>query len=272
MPRRIVIGLVPPLLSLIVVVLFVLSASDTSPFRMLVLKSEEDLKRTTDFRICATYRWRAVYTGATPAITKEVNGRNLDCSVLPLGPTTYLHPPVRIPKLQESNPAREPVEERIPSAKRSRGGQSGNKSKLFAVQELLKLKGLYKGKVDGIYGPATKAALKVFRAQNGWSGTDEINFATGDKNRDSANLGDTAATKPETISQGRRSNISRYQTQLIWAQEFLKFKGLYKGKLDGIYGPSTNAALITFQARHGLENTGEINFSTIDRMREVDSR
>jgi len=186
MLRQIAIGLFLVLglglgLGLLPLIVNVLSASDTSLFRMLVLKSEEDLKRTTDFRICATYRWRAVITGATPAITNEVERRNLDCSVLPLGPTTYFHPPVRIPKLAKSKHARGPVEGRKPSAEGSRGSKSGYKSKLIYVQELLKRKGFYKGKVDGIYGPETNAALKAFKAQQGLSGTGKLDHATSER-------------------------------------------------------------------------------------------
>ncbi len=46
------------------------------------------------------------------------------------------------------------------------------------VQAALKQNGLYKGAVDGIYGPGTTSAVSQFQQQNGMQGTGKMDTAT----------------------------------------------------------------------------------------------
>lgn len=59
------------------------------------------------------------------------------------------------------------------------------------------------------------------------------------------------------------------RTRLSEAQGVLKGMGLYKGKVDGIYGPGTKAALKAFQARYALEQTGNLDDKTFHKLREA---
>lgn len=52
------------------------------------------------------------------------------------------------------------------------------------------------------------------------------------------------------------------QTETLQAQHKLKTEGLYKGKIDGIDGPKTQAALKQFQSKNGLQQTGQLDRQT----------
>lgn len=88
--------------------------------------------------------------------------------------------------------------------------------------------------------------------------------------------GGPAAKSPvPTIKQakptsGRAEGIeSTYTTKLVEAQKLLKQMGLYEGKVDGIYGRGTKAALEAFQTQTGLEQTGRLDNATFDRLRDT---
>lgn len=72
----------------------------------------------------------------------------------------------------------------------------------------------------------------------------------------------------EPVSDLPGTSKSTHDTKLVKAQELLKQKGLYKSKVDGIYGPGTKAALKAFQAQNGLAQTGTLDDATFDRLRD----
>jgi peptidoglycan hydrolase-like protein with peptidoglycan-binding domain len=47
-----------------------------------------------------------------------------------------------------------------------------------------------------------------------------------------------------------------------WAQTELRFRGLYKGSLDGVLGPRTKRALVQFQRDSGLNRTASLDAQT----------
>ena len=47
-----------------------------------------------------------------------------------------------------------------------------------------------------------------------------------------------------------------------WAQVELRFRGLYKGSLDGVLGPKTKLALVQFQRDNGLNRTASLDAQT----------
>ncbi len=61
-----------------------------------------------------------------------------------------------------------------------------NQTRLSEAQGLLKGMGLYENKVDGIYGPGTKAALKAFQARYALEQTGNLDDTTFHKLRDAA--------------------------------------------------------------------------------------
>lgn len=54
--------------------------------------------------------------------------------------------------------------------------------------------------------------------------------------------------------------------QLMQVQEKLKQEGLYKGKVDGIDGQETRAALKRYQAKNGLDQTGRLDSQTAEKL------
>lgn len=56
------------------------------------------------------------------------------------------------------------------------------------------------------------------------------------------------------------------QAETMQAQHKLKAEGLYKGKVDGIDGPQTQAALKRFQGKNGLQKTGQLDRQTEQKL------
>ena len=58
-------------------------------------------------------------------------------------------------------------------------------------------------------------------------------------------------------------------TDLEGVQRALAYKGYYTGTVDGIFGPASTAALITFQQDNRLPATGELDRKTLDKIKKV---
>jgi hypothetical protein len=58
-------------------------------------------------------------------------------------------------------------------------------------------------------------------------------------------------------------DLSRPNADVMRLQTALSGQGLYQGKLDGWFGPQTEAALAAFQRRSGLEGTGRLDEITL---------
>jgi rare lipoprotein A len=54
--------------------------------------------------------------------------------------------------------------------------------------------------------------------------------------------------------------------QIKQAQEALKLEGLHPGAIDGVVGPRTRQALLAYQAREGLPQTGVLDDPTFHRL------
>ena len=61
-------------------------------------------------------------------------------------------------------------------------------------------------------------------------------------------------------------------TEVAGVQERLTNLGYDPGKIDGISGPRTSAAISTFQAEHGLEPTGELDDDTLSALTDRHGR
>ena len=56
------------------------------------------------------------------------------------------------------------------------------------------------------------------------------------------------------------------QNQIMQAQQKLSAQGIYQGKVDGIDGPQTQAALRQFQGKNGLQQTGRLDRKTEQKL------
>jgi peptidoglycan hydrolase-like protein with peptidoglycan-binding domain len=59
-----------------------------------------------------------------------------------------------------------------------------------------------------------------------------------------------------------RTNDSLRKDDIRWAQVELRWRGLYKGSLDGVLGPQTKRALTQFQQNSGLNQTASLDAQT----------
>lgn len=68
-------------------------------------------------------------------------------------------------------------------------------------------------------------------------------------------------TYPTTVLTRAKFEFGKIKTgnnMVRWAQYELQKAGVYTGRIDGFFGPATEAAVKTFQRKHGLEADGSI--------------
>jgi len=114
------------------------------------------------------------------------------------------------------------------------------------LQEQLKKLGYFSGKATGYFGSATKTAVKKFQASKGVA----VDGIVGNQ------------TSKILFNSGTSSRSALSREQLKKVQTALKNQGLYKGKIDGIFGKLTNFAVKQFQQKNGLSATGTIDAAT----------
>jgi peptidoglycan hydrolase-like protein with peptidoglycan-binding domain len=69
----------------------------------------------------------------------------------------------------------------------------------------------------------------------------------------------------KAVSQ-RQAQTGLSRQQIKTAQQQLKSDGLYKGKVDGSFGPRTRMAVERFEQRNGLQRTATLNRQTFNRL------
>ena len=116
------------------------------------------------------------------------------------------------------------------------------------------------GGVDGVFGPATEAAVKAYQRSRGLPMTGRGDAAT----LNALGRGAPASSSPtpsspssNVLARGARGDaVRRLQLALMQAGIFVP------GGADGIFGPATETALKTYQRRKGLSATGRLDSAT----------
>ncbi len=118
------------------------------------------------------------------------------------------------------------------------------------------------GGADGIFGAGTAAAVKAFQRAKGLTATGVVDAATSR----ALGLGGTSAAKPAPVAAGspvlglglgsRGPAVAQVQ-QAIIAMGWPLVRGA-----DGVFGPSTQRALMAIQRANGLKVTGATNIAT----------
>ena len=116
--------------------------------------------------------------------------------------------------------------------------------RMAAVQVALRAKHIYNGDVDGVAGPATKAALAALQKQQGGS-LEEL-------------AGPDLGTR--LLGPGARGgDVAQLQFLLAW-------HGFPNGTIDGAFGPHVQAALVRFQRWAVLPPIGIAGPATVEAL------
>jgi peptidoglycan hydrolase-like protein with peptidoglycan-binding domain len=109
--------------------------------------------------------------------------------------------------------------------------------------------GFYTGPIDGVYGAATMDAVKQAQTKLGVPADGIWGSAT------------SQAYQAYIKEQSGKDQPDAFVMQM---QADLTALGYYDGKVDGYYGPDTEAAVKAFQKDNGLKVTGEFDEATVN--------
>ena len=119
-----------------------------------------------------------------------------------------------------------------------------------AVQSAMEALGYYSDEIDGIYGPATVAAVKKFQTDAGLPATGYVDQPT------ATALGSALLAKGGDVAQ-----LSIAYTAAV--QSTLKLAGFWSGPIDGRWTDELTGALKAFQSSLGVEPTGVVDSATL---------
>lgn len=125
-----------------------------------------------------------------------------------------------------------------------------------ALQQNLADTAYYAGGVDGVYGPATVAAVEALQEANGLPVTGTVDKATAD------------ALQAELLALGgAAAQESLVSTAAV--QQTLKLVGFWPGAVDGMWSPELTDAVTAFQTELGVEPTGTVDAATISAFQKA---
>jgi peptidoglycan hydrolase-like protein with peptidoglycan-binding domain len=125
------------------------------------------------------------------------------------------------------------------------------------LQETLRNLGYSVGVIDGHFGPATEAAVKAFQAAFGITPDGRVGRTT------KTALSGLSYSDPT----GDVLSVGTTGSGVVELQNLLKEKGYDAGSSDGVFGPSTLAAVIAFQKDEKLWVDGLVGPSTLEALR-----
>lgn len=124
------------------------------------------------------------------------------------------------------------------------------------VQNRLRQAGVYGGRIDGVWGGDSQAALERFQQAHQLQVTGQLNQAT------AATLGLDPGTllvptaMPPPADQLRPTSVQAIQARL-------RSLGFYNGAVDGVWGAGTQSAIERLQQGRGLQPNGQLNPPTV---------
>jgi len=115
-----------------------------------------------------------------------------------------------------------------------------------ALQADLTTAGYDPGPIDGVYGPATVAAVEQLQTDSGLPVTGLVDEAT------------ARALAEKVAAAGQAQALQTMQLQQI-----LSLAGYWDGPIDGVWTPELTEALMEFQTALGVEPTGVVDAATL---------
>jgi peptidoglycan hydrolase-like protein with peptidoglycan-binding domain len=143
------------------------------------------------------------------------------------------------------------------------------------LQRQLAAHGAYQGKIDGVWGPRTEAALRNFQANNKLDVSGRVDGPTADKlgvKIERLEVGDTNAPRTQLVAGQNTSDDANTSVQLTALstdqakemQQRLQLLGYYKGPIDGAVGEGTRSALRKFfEHQASLASRGHVSNAAI---------
>lgn len=175
-----------------------------------------------------------------------------------------------VPSIVSAGPVLSPTPMERASISGLRQGASG--PDVAALQQALISAGVtVLGGADGVFGPATRAAVVAFQEKHGLAATGEVDAATADKLQ-----GGSAGASSGSVSVGTSTLTSGFVGMaegttgdaVKQVQQALMDIGVFvPGGADGVFGAATTKALIQFQRWNGLEVTGTVTEPTARLLR-----
>jgi murein DD-endopeptidase MepM/ murein hydrolase activator NlpD len=135
-------------------------------------------------------------------------------------------------------------------------------SRAAALQVALHAKGLYRGSIDGIAGPGTRAAVRHLQARRGLV----VDGIVGPATRRALGRRGRPSLGRREIGRGDRG------WDVAALQFLLETHGFPLGPVDGVLGPRGFSALVRFQYWAGLAPDGVAGPATLARLRRPPAR
>jgi peptidoglycan hydrolase-like protein with peptidoglycan-binding domain len=127
----------------------------------------------------------------------------------------------------------------------------------------LRQDGVYTGRIDGIWGADSQAALERFQQAHQLRVTGQLNQAT------AATLGldpNTLLAVPAAAPAPPPTPDHLLPASVQAVQARLRALGFYAGPVDGVWGQGTQMAIGQFQRQRGLQPDGQLGPATITAM------
>ena len=144
-----------------------------------------------------------------------------------------------------------------------------------ALQSALKKKRFYKGKVDGVFGPATRSAVYRFQNSVGLKADGKPGDRTLTALYDGTSaINEVKAAKANAIKpkDPRSLHYGVTGSRVRSLQRALKSAGVFKGAIDGVYGDMTELAVRKFQTKRGLHVDGIAGVKTIKSLNNAQKK
>ncbi|HEX9461400.1 MAG TPA: peptidoglycan-binding protein [Alphaproteobacteria bacterium] len=135
-----------------------------------------------------------------------------------------------------------------------------------AVQNRLRQLNYYRGPADGVWGPHTQAAIEDFQRSRGLPVGQVTEATVAAMGLDPAEFRNVASAPTYGTNYApayRTASANPLDPAVVRGiQQHLRQLGFYTGRVDGVWGARTQAALERFQKSRGLEATGSLNPTT----------
>ena len=125
-----------------------------------------------------------------------------------------------------------------------------------ALQTDLQVAGYYTGKVDGVYGPQTVAAVEALQEDAGLPVTGLVD-------------GPTERALDAALQAKSASAAAAASSHNAAIQGALKVLGYWDGPIDGTWSDELGAAITKLQGDLGIEQTGVVDAATLHALEEA---